>query len=312
MMCDITLPDDVLGCIMQHVASFADDPLFCKCTKLLCNSNEWTRKTQDIRRPIVFEIEPAARYLGEDASVSFSIIADAKVRAGDLSVSINGFNVPFDVWTYYDGEDNLDSSQTVDIPYNDFKESRLTVTVAANAGIKITQLSNIFIIRPEAFVFTMRSFGNVGVEKIPFLFSLQPGQNLGPLAHLDVSNIRCMKGLFQTSTHFNQPIGNWNVSNVVDMTSMFAWCTDFNQDLSRWNTQKVEKFNIMFENATSFSRFEDVDRWSFESTTDVTNMFLNVPIDLEKCPKLRKIAEILKQSLVGNAPTAQRVSFVAQ
>lgn len=100
---------------------------------------------------------------------------------------------------------------------------------------------------------SFESFGSLGVEAIPRLFTLIDSTvmlNCG----LDTSCIENMSYLFDDASHFNLPINGWDVSNVRDMRGMFFNAIKFNQPLDNWNVSQVVHVRDMFTNATSFTQ----------------------------------------------------------
>ena len=72
---------------------------------------------------------------------------------------------------------------------------------------------------------------------------------------LNVTNMRYMffNKLGNTTSQFNQNIGNWNTAKVTDMTAMFYNAAAFNQNLNSWNVSFVTAFNSPTALAETFA-----------------------------------------------------------
>ena len=114
----------------------------------------------------------------------------------------------------------------------------------------------------------------------------------------DVSNVRIMKLLFQSSK-FNGNISSWNTSRVTDMTSMLnninvtpnnrnlnGWDvrqvttmdqmfsnSNFNGNISEWKTTSLTNMNYMFYGTLQFN--QDISGWDVSKVTNMSNMFQN-------------------------------------
>lgn len=81
----------------------------------------------------------------------------------------------------------------------------------------------------------------------------------GGIGNWDVSNVKYMAGMFNSSKQFNEDIGNWNILSVVPgsnngMSNLLYNAVKFNQDLSGWYTSNfngVKPTNFDFNIPTS-------------------------------------------------------------
>ena len=73
------------------------------------------------------------------------------------------------------------------------------------------------------------------------------------LSHWDVSEVTNMRWIFNSDTHFNQPL-QWDVSSVTNMNEMFAFAKAFNQPIGHWDVSSVNSAIGMFSEADSFEQ----------------------------------------------------------
>ena len=79
------------------------------------------------------------------------------------------------------------------------------------------------------------------VTNMSYMFLMQP-HSISQL-EIGMSSVTNMRGVFQTATSFNQPIGDWDVSNVTDMRALFSY-SGYNQDISNWNVSSVNDMGV--------------------------------------------------------------------
>jgi len=59
-----------------------------------------------------------------------------------------------------------------------------------------------------------------------------------------------MNSMFQSTSSFNQPIGNWNTIAVWSMSNMFSSSTGFNQNIGSWNVSNVTNLSFFMGTKT--------------------------------------------------------------
>ncbi len=250
---EVALCDDALVSIMEAVGNNGDDPTFCKCTKLLCKPNDWTRKAIGIRRPIVFDVLTNPGKIKRSSAVSLILSGQTLQDPIQFDITVNGEPAFFKI-TFTDQND-LSTSYGIKIVYgrHDMPE-RARIRILPRAGqldwISHMLFHNVGTGRQTTVVFN--SVGNVGVVTLAKLFAYTD-VSIGKISHLDVTNIDNMNGLFYDCKRFNQPIGNWNVSNVWDMSEMFYNCANFNQEIGDWKTDNVIALESIFRGAIKFN-----------------------------------------------------------
>jgi len=96
-----------------------------------------------------------------------------------------------------------------------------------------------------------------------------------PVGEINVSNVSNMYGTFGYTTVFNNGgntnINNWNTANVTTMAWMFYNTQAFNQPINNWNTSKVTSFNNMFAVSKVFD--QPIGAWNTSNVTDAASMF---------------------------------------
>jgi surface protein len=95
----------------------------------------------------------------------------------------------------------------------------------------------------------------------------------------DTGNAIEMRGVFQSCTNFNQPVGNWNTSNTQGMIALFYNCTSFNQNIGAWNVTNVQSFESTFYGCTAFNNggSSTINNWTLNTTVALymATMFYN-------------------------------------
>ena len=89
----------------------------------------------------------------------------------------------------------------------------------------------------------------------------------------DVSNVTNMRGMFNFTYVFNQPLGNWDVGSVTNMSTMFFGAEIFNQPLGNWDVSSVTNMSDMFFGASAFN--QPIGDWDVSSVTNMEAMFFD-------------------------------------
>lgn len=87
----------------------------------------------------------------------------------------------------------------------------------------------------------------------------------------DLSSVTNIGSMFESTTLFNQDIGNWNVANVTNMASTFYLARAFNKPVGSWNTGSVVSMRQMFSLAYAFN--QPIGNWNVSNVVDMTQMF---------------------------------------
>ncbi|KAH8043371.1 hypothetical protein JL722_15249 [Aureococcus anophagefferens] len=103
----------------------------------------------------------------------------------------------------------------------------------------------------------------------------------GPIGDWDVSKVKNMASLCNSSASFDGDIGAWDVSKVTTLQGAFQGCASFNQDLSAWDVSKVTTLRGAFTDAAAFDQpFGALDffgafvAWDVSSVTTLQGAFL--------------------------------------
>ncbi|KAH8060766.1 hypothetical protein JL721_8982 [Aureococcus anophagefferens] len=103
----------------------------------------------------------------------------------------------------------------------------------------------------------------------------------GPIGDWDVSKVKNMASLCNSSASFDGDIGAWDVSKVTTLQGAFQGCASFNQDLSAWDVSKVTTLRGAFTDAAAFNEplgrfdvFGAFVAWDVSSVTTLQSAFL--------------------------------------
>ena len=92
----------------------------------------------------------------------------------------------------------------------------------------------------------------------------------GPIAEWDVSAITDLSYLCNGLKNFDADISNWDTSGVTSMKGMFQYTSAFNQPLS-FDTSNVKDMRLMFNGAKAFNQPLSVDTSSVPSMHGMFN-----------------------------------------
>lgn len=92
----------------------------------------------------------------------------------------------------------------------------------------------------------------------------------------DLTKVKNMARMFQSTLIANPDVSQWDVSNVTNMIAMFQSTPLANPDVSDWDVGNVERMAYMFLTAKSAN--PDVSRWNVSKVTNMQSMFHSAPI----------------------------------
>lgn len=141
----------------------------------------------------------------------------------------------------------------------------------------VTNMSGMFS-SATAFNQNLGTWTPNNLSNATFMFSSSGFNNGGNSSFAGWANtvkLDNMYAMFQSSTVFNQPVGDINVSNVSNMYGVFGYTTVFNNggsnNLNNWNTANVTTMASMFYNARDFN--QSIGNWNTSKVTSIANMF---------------------------------------
>ena len=170
--------------------------------------------------------------------------------------------------------------------------------------LRVTNMSSMFLFN-TAFNQNIGNWKTSNVTNMGAMFRSTPFNqdistkvvNLGlPNEYIawDVSNVTIMSlafdgGIFQSTTAFNQDIGNWDTSSVITMGGenhgMFFSAAAFNQNINTktvtvgastytaWDTSSVTSMREMFRSNNIFN--QPIGNWDTSNVTSMIRMFNN-------------------------------------
>ncbi len=175
--------------------------------------------------------------------------------------------------------------------FNTFGNGLCTITVPANATIKLTLYGSeinffrmqdtiagaSFVSPSSSQLIDVQSWGS-STNCVSMANMFSHCYNLNIFSATDFPNLNSvlsMFGMFDSCVNLTSVPGieTWNTANVVNMSSTFNNCSNFNSDISLWNTGKVQLFNGMFNNAILFN--QPINNWDTKNAIKMSNVFTN-------------------------------------
>jgi hypothetical protein len=129
-----------------------------------------------------------------------------------------------------------------------------------------------------SFVPGQNSNNNQPIQSMQYTFkSSSYNENIANL-NWDTSTCQSFKGMFESSTNFDQNINSWYMVNATDVSDMFK-NTSYNKPLDKWFKKtngvsySIENTSGMFEGNSSFA--QSLNDWDVSTIENCSNMFKN-------------------------------------
>ena len=127
-----------------------------------------------------------------------------------------------------------------------------------------------------SFVPGQNSNNNQPIQSMQYTFkSSSYNENIANL-NWDTSTCQSFKGMFESSTHFDQNINDWYMLNATDVSDMFK-NTSYNKPLWKWFKKtdgvsySIKNTSGMFEGNSSFA--QSLNGWDVSTVENCSNMF---------------------------------------
>ena len=162
-----------------------------------------------------------------------------------------------------------------------------------------------------SFVPGQNSNNNQPIQSMQYTFkSSSYNEDIANL-NWDTSTCQSFKGMFESSTNFNQNINSWYMLNATDVSDMFK-NTSYNQPLWKWFKKtdgvsySIKDVSGMFEGNSSFA--QSLNGWDVSTIENCSNMFkdttYNKPLWKWKTDSMKNLSGMFE----GNSSFAQSLN----
>ena len=162
-----------------------------------------------------------------------------------------------------------------------------------------------------SFVPGQNSNNNQPIQSMQYTFkSSSYNENIANL-NWDTSTCQSFKGMFESSTHFDQNINDWYMLNATDVSDMFK-NTSYNKPLWKWFKKQngvsysIKDVSGMFEGNSSFA--QSLNGWDVSTIENCSNMFkdttYNKPLSKWETDSMKNLSGMFE----GNSSFAQSLN----